>query len=140
MDRAALDVALELGIPCGGWCPRGRLAEDGTLAARYPLAETPSEDPAERTGWNVRDSDGTLVILRGPAEGGTLLTVRLARRLGRPCPILDLAAPVDHGRVVACLERSRIRTLNVAGPRESERPGIGAEATALLRRLFAGVS
>ena len=60
MDRAALDAALALGLPCGGWCPRGRLAEDGPIDPRYPLRETPSGDYRQRTEWNGRDADGTL--------------------------------------------------------------------------------
>ena len=62
VDRAALDVVLRLGVPCGGWCPRGRLAEDGPLSLIYPLDETPTSEYAERTEWNVRDSDGTLIL------------------------------------------------------------------------------
>ena len=69
VDRAALDVAMEFGLACGGWCPRGRRAEDGPITHRYPLAETAGWDYAERTGLNVRDSDGTLVLSRGaPTE------------------------------------------------------------------------
>lgn len=66
VDRAALDVALELGLPCGGWCPKGRKAEDGVIHSRYPLKETPSEEYNERTTWNVRDSDGTLIVSDAP--------------------------------------------------------------------------
>jgi hypothetical protein len=136
VDRAALDVALRFGIPCGGWCPAGRWAEDGPVPLRYPLQETPSADPAQRTAWNVRDSDGTLVLLRGPARGGTLTTIRLARRLGRPLFVADL----EHGpwpRTVAAWVRSTgIRTLNVAGPRQSESPGIYRQARAFVAALF----
>src|SRR6266571_9073801 len=71
VDRAALDVALELGIPCGGWCPRGRRAEDGIIPERYPLIETPTTAYPQRTERNVRDSDGTLVLTVGRADGGT---------------------------------------------------------------------
>ena len=62
VDRAALDVALELGLPCGGWCPRGRRAEDGPIDPRYPLTETPWDGYPQRTEWNVRDADGTLIL------------------------------------------------------------------------------
>ncbi len=75
VDRAALDVAIELELPCGGWCPRGRLAEDGTVPDRYPLQETRSAEYAERTERNVIDSDGTLIIATRPLTGGTALTV-----------------------------------------------------------------
>ena len=61
-DRAALDFAIEYGLPHGGWCPRGRLAEDGPIDERYELTETPSHRYAQRTEWNVRDSDATVVF------------------------------------------------------------------------------
>src|SRR5438876_1977372 len=78
VDRAALDVALELGIPCGGWCPQGRRAEDGVIPARYPLRETPWWGYPQRTEWNVRDSDGTLILAEGEPDRGTVLTRELA--------------------------------------------------------------
>lgn len=86
VDRAALDVALQLGMPCGGWCPKDRKAEDGLIAPCYPLRETPSDDYAQRTEWNVRDSDGTLVLTIGPPTEGTAFTVTVAARLKKPCP------------------------------------------------------
>ena len=91
VDRAALDVALERGLPIGGWCPSGRRAEDGPLAPRYGLRETPLADYAQRTLWNVRDSDGTLVLTAGPPRGGTALTVEEAGRQGKPVLVIDLA-------------------------------------------------
>jgi len=132
VDRAALDVALALGLPCGGWCPRGRRAEDGPLDERYPLRETPSSDYPQRTEWNVRDSDGTLVLTRGRPSGGTALTIALARGLDRPCLVLDLAADPDPDEVRRWVESEDIRTLNIAGPRESQPPGIQAAARAFL--------
>ncbi len=69
-DRAALDVALRLGLPPGGWCPKGRWAEDGVISERYPLRETESDDPAERTGLNVREADGTLLLHMGQLDPG----------------------------------------------------------------------
>lgn len=131
-DRAALDAALELGLPCGGWCPRGRRAEDGRIADRYPLRETPTADYRQRTEWNVRDSDGTVILHRGRVDRGTALTERLARRQGRPALMLDLrtARPED---LSSWMEEKAIRRLNVAGPRESRSPGLQAEATAFLR-------
>lgn len=76
VDRAALDVALALGIPCGGWCPKGRLAEDGPLPDRYPLRETEFEGYSKRTKLNVQDSDGTLLFTRQRPSGGTKLTLQ----------------------------------------------------------------
>jgi hypothetical protein len=90
VDRAALDVALALGYPCGGWCPRGRRAEDGPIDDRYPLTETKTDRYQERTRLNVRDADATLIVTRGYPVGGTRLTVDTAVRAGRPCLVIDL--------------------------------------------------
>ena len=133
VDRAALDVALERGMPCGGWCPAGRWAEDGPIDARYPLRETPSADPAERTEWNVRDSDGTAVLITSSASPGTELTQQVARRLGRPVYQWHLDALPHPDAFRRWLRIHKIRTLNVAGPRESESPGVYASACAWLR-------
>ncbi|HET7463135.1 MAG TPA: putative molybdenum carrier protein [Longimicrobium sp.] len=137
VDRAALDLALELGMECGGWCPAGRWAEDGPIDARYPLRETPSADPAERTGWNVRDSDGTL-LLTGGASPGTELTRDIAQRLDRPVFTWPADAAEDVGLFRRWLHVYAVRTLNVAGPRESEAPGIYLQARRILRSYFGG--
>ncbi len=136
VDRAALDAAAEMGIACGGWCPAGRRAEDGAVPVRYPLRETPSADPAERTAWNVRDSDGTLVLTAGPLSGGTTLAIQAAHDLRRPLLVVELPAG-DAEHVRRWIADREIRTLNVAGPREGERPGIGRMAGDFLREVFA---
>jgi hypothetical protein len=136
VDRAALDVALERGVPCGGWCPLGRKAEDGKLPPRYPLRETLTAAYAERTESNVRDSDGTLIFLRGPASGGTKQTIDLAAQRQKPCLVVDLSADVDLAVIRRWLAEHAIRTLNVAGPRESGAPGIYQQARTLLGRLL----
>jgi hypothetical protein len=136
-DRAALDVALERGLRVGGWVPRGRLAEDGAIPARYPgLLETDSADPALRTALNVRDSDATLVVSHGGLTGGSLLAFEEALRLGRPALHLDLAAVSQSAaaaRLRGWLGALVPRTLNVAGPRASEDPAIERAVAALLR-------
>jgi hypothetical protein len=136
VDRAALDVALELGIPCGGWCPRGRKAEDGRIARRYPLRETPSARYAQRTRWNVRDSDGTLILTMGELTGGTALTFKVAQSIGRPAFVVDLS----HGRAVVpvrkWIRKHDIGVLNIAGPRESTRTGVYRRSCMYLRRLL----
>ncbi len=136
VDRAALDVALELDIPCGGWCPRGRRAEDGPLPPRYPLQETPTEEYAQRTIWNVRDSDGTLVLTRGRPSQGTALTIELAGRLEKPCLVLDMDQPPHEGTVQAWVTEHRIFVLNIAGPREEKSPGIYRDSVDFLRRML----
>ncbi len=139
VDQAALDVALELGIPCGGWCPRGRWSEAGPIDEHYPLTESPSADPAERNERNVRDADGTLIIARGGVEnltGGTALTHRLAAQQGQPMLAVDPTDPGAAEAVTQWIEQHTIRSLNVAGPRASTQPGIGDLATALLREVL----
>jgi Circularly permutated YpsA SLOG family len=136
VDRAALDVALALGMHCGGWVPRGRRAEDGRLPERYPMRETRGNSYGERTRLNVRDADGTLVLARGLPTGGTALTVGLARRLGKPHLLVDLQAAPDPTAIIDWICDHRIRVLNIAGPRESTCPGIYDQAKALLEGLL----
>jgi hypothetical protein len=137
VDRAALDAARAAGLAIGGWCPRGRRAEDGRIPPEYPLEETPSPRYPERTGWNVRDSGATLVLARGAPRGGSALTVRLAEAAGRPLLVVDLAVAPDPAAVVGWLAAHLVEVLNVAGPRESENPGIGAQARRFLEAVFA---
>ena len=131
VDRAALDAALARGVPVGGWCPAGRWAEDGPVPDRYPLRETGTADPAERTRLNVRDSDATLVLAPGPVAGGTALTVEAARALGRPVLVVP-PRPDAVGGAVAWVGRGGVAVLNVAGPRESEAPGVYDAALAFV--------
>ena len=137
VDRAALDTALALGLSCGGWCPRGRWSEDGPIDSRYPLVETPSAEPALRTEWNVRDSDGTLIISTGELTGGTALTRRLAEVSGKPCLVADPAHGGSARATSRWLSEKGIRVLNVAGPRQSRQPGIYEQAARLLRAILA---
>ena len=135
-DRAALDWAIRRGIAHGGWCPRGRRAEDGPIAPRYVLIETPSRDYEQRTRWNVRDSDGTLIVSRSPAlTGGSAFTARCAERLAQPWLHVHPGAD-DPQAIRAFLERHRIRTLNVAGPRTSTDSQIYDYAIEVLERAF----
>lgn len=136
VDRAALDVALEFGIARGGWCPKGRKAEDGPLPPHYPLQETSSDVYAQRTEWNVRDSDGTLVLTRGRPTEGTALTVQIASRLGKPCLVLDLDEQPGLTAVVTWAKANQVKVLNVAGPRESRCPGISVQAAQFLRKIL----
>ena len=136
VDRAALDAAQELGLAVGGWCPAGRRAEDGAIPDRYPLRETPSGDYAQRTEWNVRDGDATLILHRGRLEGGTRRTAQLARRFGRPLLCRDLGEPPAPADVAHWLRLNRVAVLNCAGPREAEAPGIEGQARVFLSSLF----
>jgi len=136
VDRAALDAALDVDLACGGWCPRGRRAEDGVIDDRYPLQETPWWGYPQRTEWNVRDSDATLILTRGAPDGGTALTIALAERYGRPCLVVDLTEPPPVEPIRRWLRQHAVGVLNVAGPRESSQPGVRDAAYQLLRDLF----
>jgi hypothetical protein len=137
-DRAALDFALEFGLAHGGWCPRGRLAEDGPIDERYELTETPSRRYNQRTEWNVRDSDATVVFsVTREVSGGTALTLGLVRRLGKPCLHLVGEEAVAEGRDLAdelraFLIEHHVRRLNVAGPRASQEPLVAALVRSVL--------
>ena len=139
VDRAALDVALELGIPCGGWCPNGRRSEDGVIPERYPLKETSSSSYSVRTEMNVRDSDGTLILTWGPPTGGTATTLKLAKKLKKPHLVVDLSKREEPNIVKELSQQNSIRILNVAGPRESKAPGIHGRAVEFLREMLSSL-
>lgn len=136
VDRAALDAALELGLECGGWCPQGRLAEDGPIPARYPMSETPTAVYAVRTEWNVRDADATLVLSWGEPTGGTALTIELARAHKKPCLVVDLLGTPSAPAARAWLSEKVVAVLNVAGPRGSRDPGVYPRAKAFLTAVL----
>lgn len=138
-DRAALDFAIAHGIPHGGWCPRGRLAEDGALEGCYELRETPEEQYPQRTEWNVRDADGTVIFSIAPElTGGSKLTAELAADLKKPW--LHLSQLRDGleavGRLRAFVLANHIRVLNVAGARASNEPSVARFVIETLEGLF----
>ncbi len=136
-DRAALDFALARGLPHGGWCPRSRSAEDGPLPGHYQLQETPADDPAQRTEWNVRDSDGTAIFSLEPRlSGGTALTAECARRLGKPLLHLTPATAEPARRLREFVAAHRIAVLNIAGPRASQAPAVESFVAEVLKAAF----
>jgi len=127
VDRAALDAALELKLDCGGWCPKGRIAEDGVIAAHYPLQEMPHTSYSQRTRRNVLDSDATLIIYAGELEGGTKQTLDYCYTHDKPCCLVDLAeTDIDQAvtRINTFIRECKVVILNVAGPRASKQPAI----------------
>ena len=136
VDRAALDVGLALGLAVGGWCPRGRRAEDGRIPDCYPLVETPERNYQTRTRRNIEDSDGTLILNLGKLDGGTALTVAHARQIGQPCLVVALEEGIEPATFRDWLAAHHITVLNVAGPRESKRPGVYAAAMRGLEGLL----
>jgi hypothetical protein len=125
VDRGALDAAMQLAVECGGWCPAGRLAEDGTIPERYPVVELANAGYAERTAQNVADTDGTLIISNGELIGGTRETAECCAENDKPYLVIDykemLAAEAAE-KTLQFLQHHQICRLNVAGPRASQWP------------------
>ena len=135
VDRAALDAALESGVSCGGWCPEGRLAEDGTIARHYPLKELAGGDYIQRTLRNVLDSDATIVIYFDRLEGGTELTVEFCNQKAKPILMIDANTIQFSSAVNEMLDftnQHRLKILNIAGPRASKQSDAYAYTKALL--------
>lgn len=130
VDRAALDVALMLKIPHGGWCPKGRKAEDGVIPERYRLTETRTKHYQERTRLNVLDSDQTLILTSGVPTGGTLYTLRCCKTLDADFKVVDPANPEDIKNWL------KAGVLNVAGPRKCEAPTLYQQAYQYLLDQF----
>ena len=168
VDRGALDVALDLDVECGGWCPAGRLAEDGMIPERYPVVELTDGGYAERTAQNVADSDGTLIISNGEPIGGTRETVERCVEMQKPYLVIDCkVVPIDQAidlavgfvshlssRAIA-MELTNVRTrltaekapgrrgnlvLNVAGPRASQWPEGHAVTSQIISAILRRIS
>ncbi len=136
VDRAALDFAFDHGLACGGWCPKGRTAEDGPISSRYPLQETNTTAYPERTEINIRESDATFIIYRDSFDAGTNLTLHLCKKLAKPVVILRLSDTHNKKVIKDWIDINNIRVLNIAGPRESSSPGIYDETKSFLEKLF----
>ena len=136
VDRAALDFALANGIEHGGWCPKGRRAEDGMLDEKYNLNETPRRDYRQRTEWNVRDSDGTLIIINRELSGGSLYTLEAVRNTGKPVMVVCLVDGAEERLVAEWLKNNGVNVLNVAGPRASSEPAIYDMALEFLGKIY----
>ena len=146
VDQAALRAARDCGLAIGGWCPPGRVCDAGVIPAEFPLRETeqersldaPDVPRSQRTEWNVRDSDGTLVIQLGEtvADPGTEWAMQCAKRYGRPLLVCDVSDPDAKQKIQEWLRGNEIKVLSVGGPAESASPGIGDRAYRLLRGVF----
>ena len=122
VDRAALDFAIENQISHGGYCPKGRKAEDGIIPRRYQLIETVSPNYRQRTEKNLMESDGTLVLYQEPIIGGTYLTIQLCHEKMKPIHLIDLNR--DQTRSILLfeqwIENNHVYILNIAGPRQTK--------------------
>lgn len=147
VDQGALRAARAAGLAIGGWCPPGRASEAGPIPDAFPLAETPEERSAlapgvprsQRTEWNVRDSDATLIVqpaAQGPADPGTAFALACARRYDRPTLSCDPGGSESAERIAIWIRSLGIEALNVAGPSEATCPGVGDATCALLGEVF----
>jgi len=139
VDRGALDACFDYSFPCGGWCPKGRLANDGAIDKKYPLQETKEKEYSARTIKNVEEADGTLIIAPENISGGTMLTYQVAKKKNKPV-ILVHPDPADNSMKISSiagwLVTHSIKTLNVAGPRESEWPEAWSKSRKLVGQLL----
>lgn len=138
VDRAALDFALENKIDCYGWCPKGRMAEDGPIPLSYPLKETNESRYRERTIKNVEESQGLLVFVDDKPDKGTILAIDQAEKQNIPTYIIHLTMNVEDQEtgILNLFENSDISVINIVGPRESNSPGIYNKTKAFLEELF----
>jgi len=123
VDRAVLDFCLSKRLPCGGWCPKGRMAEDGTIDPAYPVRELPGASYEERTFANVADSDATVILYQGKLTGGTLKSHQYASRLNKPILLINLKEVTPGKAITLFLEfikQAGASRVNFSGPRQSE--------------------
>ena len=138
-DRAALDWAINNDIPHGGWCPAGRLAEDGVIDSKYNLRETSKADYLQRTEWNVRDSDATVIFsIKADLMGGSLATQKLAdKHLKASLHLTSLQSPAENATQLRdFIRKHEIKVLNIAGPRASGEPELRSLVQTVLDELF----
>ncbi|HSW75776.1 MAG TPA: putative molybdenum carrier protein [Candidatus Saccharimonadales bacterium] len=146
VDRAALDVSIEFGIPHGGWCPYGRAAEDGVIPKKYNLKEAPAPiyekrfDPdaiyKKRTELNAKDSDGTLIILKDEPMGGTLYTIQMAKKYEKPFLIFNVSDGSKITDIAIWIIKNDVHKINIAGPRASQEPDIYSSTLHVLRQVM----
>ena len=139
VDQAALDIAIKFNIPHGGWCPKGRIAENGMIPLKYLLTETESSDYSIRTKLNIRDSDGTLILVPenlAKITSGTMMTIQVAKEKEKPYFIAELAEAQNIQSIVDWVYENNIKILNVAGPRESHYPGINQLSVKFLEKII----
>lgn len=144
VDRAAIDVAIEIGLDYGGSIPRGRKAEDGTIDKKYnKLKELKTDRYESRTEKNVVDADATLIFASGAPTGGTAFTIESAKKHVKPFLLIDLKTKADDEVIESIqtwLSENQPEILNVAGPRESSAPGIYERVFIILYNIYDSVT
>ncbi len=135
VDRSALDFSLQNNINCGGWCPNGRWAEDGIIPSKYPLVETVETETIYRTMKNIESSNGTLILYNKSMDKGTKQTLNYAQKLNVPVLNIDLSKKISENILQNWIRTHKLKTLNIAGPRESNSPGIYHESLDFLNKM-----
>ncbi len=139
VDRAALDAAIAVGLPYGGFIPKGRMAEDGPISEKYrDLTETDRSEYIYRTEKNVIHSDATLILGYVPMSGGTEATNKFCHLHKKTHIFIDLDDTDKNNiqKILVWLKKTQPKILNIAGPRESNYPGIYKKVRALLEKAF----
>ena len=136
VDRAALDAAVRSEIAICGWCPKGRRSDDGCIPPKYILTETPKNVYNQRTEWNVRDSDGTLILYKNNLMGGTEFTYSCTKKLAKKSRLVDVSNCACSLEIANWIRDNELRILNVAGPRERHQRGIYQIAYNYLLSVF----
>jgi hypothetical protein len=122
-DQGALDAAIRLGIPHGGWIPKGRITENGPLPDKYHLIEMPTKSYSARTKKNIRESNGTLILSHGRLTGGSEYTEKWVIKYDKPMIHIDLSSVTPFDAAVLIndwIVDYDIKVMNVAGPRASK--------------------
>jgi hypothetical protein len=139
-DIAGQDAAIAFEIESGGWVPRGRINESGKIPLDYKVQEADKYGYKQRTEWNIRDSDGTIIFTYSPLSTGSLYTYNYCKHLNKPCKLVFLDALKEFDSTIQDLKEfiidNKIQVLNVAGSREGKHPGIYREVRQILLELF----
>jgi len=136
VDRAALDVAIELGFSHGGWCPAGRDADGGVIPEKYQLTETSEIDHTVRSEYNVRDADATMMLYRGKLHGGTAYAIEMAQHLAKPVIAINLDQASSLEEAIDWIRANQVKILFVGGQRETTNSGIYFQSRVFLNSLF----
>ena len=126
-DQAALDIAIKLRIPHGGWTPKDRIAGADLIPERFKLQEMQTDNYSECIKQNVIDSMGTLIISYGSLTGDLDYARKMALRHKRQMLSIDLNQ-MDGAKGALLLNDwihlYRIDVLHVIGPDAEVNPNV----------------
>jgi len=135
VDRAALDFAIKYNISHGGYCPKGRLAEDGRIPSKYQLKETTSNQYQSRTKKNVINADATLIFHTGQLGTGSKLTEKYCKEANKLYRVININ-DFNIDKIKQFVNKMSIRTINIAGSRGSSSPGLSEQTIQTLEAIW----